>query len=174
MERMLPYAVMFSVAFSAYSFGMNDVANATGVYVTVASKLGHIPDEQAMLILAALASIGIIVGGISVGPRVINTVAYKITRLDLAMSFAAGLSNAFVVYLFSTIPYYIFGYGMPISTTYAAVGAIAGAGFAKGKRHVRINLMAKLVGMWVLTLVVTMSFTMVLFLIINSVLMPNI
>lgn len=163
MERILPYAVIFSVAFSAYSFGMNDVANATGVYVTAASKLGHIPDEYTMLILAALACVGIIIGGILIGPRVIHTVAYKITKLDLAMSFAAGLSNASVVYLFSTIPYYLFGYGMPISTTYAAVGAIAGAGMAKGKRHVRLNLMLKLVAMWILTLVVTMGVSMLVF-----------
>lgn len=174
MERVLPGAVIFSVAFSAYSFGMNDVANATGVYVTVASRLGHIPDEQAMLMLAALASVGIIMGGILVGPRVIHTVAYKITRLDLAMGFAAGLANASVVYLFSTIPYHLFGYGMPISTTYAAVGAIAGAGIAKGKQHVRLNLMIKLVAMWILTLVVTMSATMLIFWLFSPLLPTNI
>jgi PiT family inorganic phosphate transporter len=163
LERVLPYLVVFSVVFSAYSFGMNDVANATGVYVTIATKLGRIPDETAMLLLAAIAVVGIIAGGMTIGPRVINTVAYKITTLDLAMGFASGLSNASVVYLFSVIPYYIFGYGMPISTTYAAVGAIIGAGLAKGKKHLDLKLVSKLFFMWILTLIVTMIGTMAVY-----------
>ncbi len=172
LERALPYLVIFSVAFSAYSFGMNDVANATGVYVTVATKLGHIPDEIAMLILGAVASIGIIIGGLTVGPRVINTVAYRITRLDLAMGFASGLSNACVVYLFSVIPYHLFGYGMPISTTYAAVGAIVGAGIAKGRKSVEYKMIGKLFLMWILTLVVTIIATMLFFSIISLIVPP--
>ncbi|MEM1739101.1 MAG: inorganic phosphate transporter [Candidatus Methanomethylicaceae archaeon] len=148
-EKIFKIMIVFSLAFSAYSFGANDVANASGVYVTIASKLGNIPDLNAMFILALFSSLGIILGGLIFGPRVIRTLAFRITRLDLVSALAAGLANAFVVYLFTVIPYILFGYGMPISTSYAAVGAILGAGSVRKSINKIITL--KLFSYWILT-----------------------
>ena len=156
-EKALSYFLIGSLAFSAYAFGTNDIANATGVYVTIAQKLGHMPDYNAMLILAAFGSIGIAIGGLFIGPRVITTMAYKITRLDVISGFAAELSNALVVYLFSTIPYIYIGFGLPISTSLASAGSLIGVGLsAGGKENVDRETVIKLASFWVLTVPATM------------------
>jgi PiT family inorganic phosphate transporter len=141
-----------SLCFGAYSFGSNDVANATGVYITITSKLGNMPDFTTMFLLAILAGVGIVVGGNLIGPKVIETLAFRVTRLDLNTALSASISNALVVYLFTTLPYLLFGYGLPISTSYAAVGAIIGAGLAQNARSISKGVTFKLLGFWVLTI----------------------
>ncbi|MCS7098369.1 MAG: inorganic phosphate transporter [Candidatus Methanomethyliaceae archaeon] len=148
-EKFFKIMIIFALAFSAYSFGANDVANASGVYITIASKLGNMPDMNAMFILSLFSSLGIIMGGVIFGHRVIRTLAFRITRFDITSALAAGLANALVVYLFTVIPYMIFGYGMPISTSYAAVGAILGAGAARKSINKIITL--KLFSYWIFT-----------------------
>jgi len=156
-EKFLSYSLIFALAFSAYAFGTNDIANATGVYVTIAQKLGQMPDYNAMLVLAAFGSIGIAIGGYFIGPKVISTMAFKITRLDLLTGLAAELSNALVVYLFTTLPYIFIGFGLPISTSLATAGSLIGVGIAAGgKENVDKDTALRLASFWVLTVPVTM------------------
>ena len=156
-EKSLSYFLIGSLAFSAYAFGTNDIANATGVYVTIAEKLGHLPDYNAMLILAAFGSVGVAIGGLAIGPRVISTMAYKITRLDVLTGFASELSNALVVYLFTTIPYMLIGFGLPISTSLASGGSLIGVGLAAGgKENIDKETTLMLVSFWILTVPVSM------------------
>jgi len=149
-QKFFSYLLIGSLCFSAYSFGANDVANATGVYVTIASQMGHIPDSLAMVELAVFGTIGIILGAVLFGPKVIRTLAFRVTRLDLPTGLAASLSNAMVVYLFTTVPYILFGYGLPISTSYAAVGAILGASIA-AKKKLSKNTSVYLISYWLIT-----------------------
>ncbi len=151
-------------AFAAYSFGANDVANATGVYVTVTSSSFGIPDEDSMRFLALFASIFIALGGVTLGYRVVTTLAYKITRLDLRMSLAAGFANAFTVWIFTTIPYLLFGYGLPISTTYVAAGSIIGVGIARsGWRGINLKTVVFVITSWLLTLPVTAGLSIAIY-----------
>lgn len=150
LQRFFRILLIASLCFSAYSFGANDVANATGVYITIASKMGQVTDSVAMIWLAVFGTVGIVVGAFLFGPKVIRTLAFRVTRLDLPTGLAASLSNALVVYLFTTVPYILFGYGLPISTSYASVGAILGASMAARKRLSR-NTSAYLFSYWLLT-----------------------
>ncbi|MCQ5373907.1 MAG: inorganic phosphate transporter [Candidatus Methanomethylicia archaeon] len=152
-----------SLCFSAYSFGANDVANATGVYVTIAMNMGQMPDSTAMLMLAMYSSAGIIVGGFLFGPKVIRTLAFRVTRLDLKTGLSASLANALVVYLFTTVPYILFGYGLPISTSYAAVGAILGAGAARSVSSVSRGVTARLAFYWMATIPVNIVLAMAIY-----------
>ncbi len=150
LQKFFKMLIIGSLCFSAYAFGANDVANATGIYMTIASKIGQVPDSVAMFWLAIFGTIGIVLGGVIFGPRVIKTLAFKVTRLDLPAGLAASLSTALVVYIFTTVPYILLGYGLPISTSYAAVGAIMGAGLATGKRLSR-STSAYLIAYWLIT-----------------------
>jgi PiT family inorganic phosphate transporter len=154
-EDIIKSLLIFSFCFSAYAFGANDVGNATGVYVTIASKLGNMPDYNAMILLAAYGAIGIVIGGFVIGSRVIKTVAFEVCRLDVLTGLAAELSNALVVYLFTTIPYMLIGYGLPISTSYATVGSIIGAGIAKSRRSINRTVTISIAMFWVLTVPIT-------------------
>lgn len=172
MERYLKLILIGSLCFCAYSFGSNDVANATGVYITIASKLGSIPDFATMFYLAIFGGVGIVAGGFLIGPKVISTLAYRVTRFDLNSGLSASLSNALVVYLFTTIPYLIFGYGLPISTSYAAVGSIIGAGLARNASGVSRAVTAKLVSFWMITIPASAVLTMGVYFVLTHLIQP--
>lgn len=158
--------LVFALCFSAYAFGANDVGNATGVFMSIATEMPGLSPDLLLLVLALLGTVGIAVGAFTWGYRVIDTVGFKITRLDPAMGGAAELSNALSVYLFTTLPYIMFGWGMPISTTLASVGSIIGVGLAKNRETVSSGTIGRIVSAWVLTvpssaLVCALVFTVV-------------
>lgn len=146
--------VVALTAFSAYSFGANDVANATGVYVATTSKYFGIPDAETMRYLALFSSAMIALGGLVLGRRVVVTLAYRITRLDIPSAIAAGFANAFTVWVFTTVPYLLIGYGLPISTTYAAAGSIMGVAVARSRSFssIRTRSVATILLSWVATI----------------------
>jgi PiT family inorganic phosphate transporter len=162
MEQVVRYSLIGALAFSAYSFGANDVGNATGVYVSVTEEFVGLPTAETMLLLAALGSAGIALGGFTWGYRVIRTVGYSITRLTLTSGLAAELSNALVVWSFTTVPYVLFGWGLPISTTHSSVGAIIGVGLVTGLKTMGPRVIVKIVLTWVLTIpcVILISWSM--------------
>jgi len=159
-QRIVEVLTALAVAWDGYSFGANDVANATGVYVAVVGGtalaryiLGLGISES--LFLALYGAIFITLGGVVMGWRVVDTVGYKITRLDPVGGLTEALSSALVVWTFTTIPYMIFGYGIPISTTYASVAAVFGIGIVKSKslrRGLNVKLTLLIILSWVLTL----------------------
>jgi len=76
------------------------------------------------------------------------------------------------------IPYMIFGYGMPVSTSLASIGALVGVGFASyGSSGINKKTVAALSMGWVATIFVTMFLTYVLYSvsypIIGSIIKPN-
>ncbi len=160
-KRGLPSVLKLALCYSAYAFGMNDIANATGVYVTVAMMvLGRPPEYSVMLLLAVLGSLGIAIGGFLLGPKVIETVAFRITRLNPVSGTAAEVSNALVVHLFTIVPYALLGYGMPISTSLASVGALVGVGFAcYGSSGINRRTVTVLFSSWVATILITAVLT---------------
>lgn len=168
-ESILSKLLIGALIFSAYSFGVNDIANATGVYVTIAEKMGQMPDYNAMLLLAAMGSVGIAIGGYLIGPKVIETMAFKVTRLDLIKGISAELSNALVVYLFSTIPYIFIGFGLPISTSLATAGSLIGVGLsAGGVAGVDKYMVFKLTFFWILTVFVTMGLSALIYIFLRN------
>ncbi len=173
-DRIFKYLLIFALMFSAYSFGANDVGNATGVYVMFlkfsdASIRGV--DIATAVMLATVGAFGIILGGFTVGRKVITTVAFKITRLDLISGVAGELANAFVVWLFTTVPYILFGYGMPISTTHSSVSAIIGVGLVKGGlRAVNKLIILKIVASWFLTVPLSAGIALSLRILIHNIL----
>lgn len=154
-----------SLCYSAYAFGANDIANATGVYFTVTRiALDSAPESSVMFLLAGLGTLGIIIGGFWLGPRVIATVAFKITRLNVVTGTAAEVANALVVHLFTIVPYMLFGYGMPISTSIASVCSLVGVGLAsRGSAGINKRTVAILFSSWFATILITALLTFVVY-----------
>ncbi|MEM2507808.1 MAG: inorganic phosphate transporter [Candidatus Hadarchaeales archaeon] len=152
-EGSLAFLLILSLSFSAFAFGANDLANATGVFVTPTEILTGKPTLTTMLILAILGSIFIALGGFTWGPKVIATAAYRITKLDPLMGFSAELSNALCVFLFTTVPAWLTGFGIPISTTHSSVGSIIGVGLAAGGfGSIHRGTTGKILAFWALTI----------------------
>jgi len=104
------------------------------------------------------------IGGFLLGARVIGTVAFRITRLDPVSGFAAELANAFVVHMFTTIPYMLIGYGIPISTSIAGVGSVIGVGLAMYRSAgVNKRTVLKLFMAWIGTVTITAAASYILY-----------
>ena len=161
----LSYLLIIALCFSAFAFGANDMANATGVFVTPIQKLmGGPPALWVMFLLAALGAAGIAIGGFTWGYRVINTAAYQVTRLDPLSGAAAEYSNAITVFLFTVVPTLLMGFGIPISTTHSSIGSIIGVGLAmRGLRGVSMKTTGKIFVFWVLTIPAVALISMSLF-----------
>ena len=159
-ERM-PTVLKVALCYSAYAFGSNDIANATGVYVSVTKiALGSLPEGKVMLLLATLGSIGVVIGGFWMGPRVIETVAFRIVKLSVISGTSAEISNALVIHMFVTIPYFLIGYGLPVSSSLANVGALVGAGYASmGSTGINKRTVARLILSWICSVCVTALIT---------------
>jgi phosphate/sulfate permease len=162
---MMPTLIKVALCYSAYAFGANDISNATGVYVTVTQMvMGSPPEGRVMFLLSVFGSIGVIIGGLWLGPKVIETVAFNIIRLNIESGTAAEITNAFVVHLFVTLPYMLIGYGLPISTSLANIGALVGVGFANyGSSGINKRTVSLLLLCWVASVVVTAMVTYILY-----------
>lgn len=169
-DRAVRYMLVGVVCFTAYSFGANDVANAVGVFDAITERsLGATPQASAF-ILSLIGAIGIILGGVTYGHRVISTVGFRITKLSPVSAFAAQFSMALTVLLFTTVPDMLFGYGMPISTTHSIVGAVIGVGLARGSKSVDKVIVAHVLASWALTVPVAATLATVIYLALKVVL----
>lgn len=137
----LKILVVVSGCYAAYSLGANNIGNVTGLIA--GAKDIAIP----MVVAALIGGIAIMVGVITWGGKVIETVGKGMTVIDPAMAFSAQLSTALVLHIYSMV-------GMPTSASHAIIGAIIGVGFVKGMRTVNMKLAQKIVIAWVLTPVV--------------------
>ncbi|MEM1701980.1 MAG: inorganic phosphate transporter [Desulfurococcaceae archaeon] len=155
-EKLVTYLATLFVFFSGYSFGANDVANATGVYVAIIGS--NIGESYSTIALALYAAIFIAMGGLVMGKYVVETIGYRITRLDSIGALSSSLISAFSTWLFTTIPYALFGFGIPVSTTYITVASVIGVGVAKyggRKGGLNLKLVALIISSWIFTLPVT-------------------
>ena len=126
----------------AFSHGANDVANAVAPVGVVLALAWRNVDAVYLL---ALGGLGIAIGIITWGYKVIKTVGGRITALTNTRGFAIDFSAATVVLVASKL-------GMPISTTHTVVGAVIGVGLARGLDAVDLSVIKKIIYSWLLTL----------------------
>jgi PiT family inorganic phosphate transporter len=137
-----------SAALLSFAHGANDVSNAVGplsaiVRVSIGQPLGeNAPPPLWVMLIGAL---GISVGLLLFGPRLIRLVGEQITKLNPMRAYCVALSTAFTVIVASWL-------GLPVSTTHIAVGAVFGVGFFREwyTRHSkrRIEYMRRKAEVW--------------------------
>jgi len=143
----------------AFSHGANDVANAIGpvaAIVPLASSGEMSPTAQIPFYLLALGGIGITVGCLTWGRRVMRTVGGKITSLTNTRGFSVDFSAATTVLVASKL-------GLPVSTSHTVVGAVIGVGLARGLEAVDLSIIKKIVVSWLLTLPVAAGTSIAIF-----------
>ena len=138
-----------TACYVAISQGANDVANAIGpvaaIYGIAKGTYASSGSSVVPLWLLGMGGVGIAVGIVCLGHKVMNTVGKRITKLTNTRGFAVAFGAATTVLLASNL-------GMPASTTHAAVGAVVGVGVARGFSAVDFRVLYKIVLYWVLTL----------------------
>lgn len=117
-----------SAALLSFAHGANDVANAVGplaAIVSTATTGVTSPDRVELPFWVLLiGALGIAIGLALFGPKLIRTVGEKITKMDAIRAFCVALSAAITVLVASA-------FGMPISSTHTAIGAIFGVGYLR-------------------------------------------
>ena len=125
--KMFTIPLIFSAALLSFAHGSNDVANAVGPLAAIVNAVtaGEIVGKAALpLWVLAIGAIGISVGLVLFGPKIIKIVGEKITKLDQIRAFCVALSASITVIVAS-------GLGLPVSSTHIAIGAIFGVGFMR-------------------------------------------
>ena len=148
-ERIFGVLMILTACAMAFAHGSNDVANAIGPVAAVVSIVqsgGEVASKAALpLWVLGLGGIGIVLGLVMYGKRVIETVGNQITELTPSRGFAATLAAATTVVLAS-------GTGLPISTTHTLVGAILGVGLARGMAALNLTVIRNIFMSWIVTL----------------------
>jgi len=148
-EGIFAILMIFTASAMAFAHGSNDVANAIGPLAAIASVIesgGTIASKSALPgWILLLGGIGIVVGLVTYGARVMKTIGTKITELTPSRGFAAELAAAATVVFASTL-------GLPISTTHTLVGAVLGVGLARGLSALNIKMVGQIFASWVVTL----------------------
>jgi PiT family inorganic phosphate transporter len=120
-------------AAASFTMGGNDVANATGALV-----MTHTFNVWAA---GLLGGVGLLVGVLTWGRPLLQTVAFDIVRVDLPMATAAQLVQALVVLAAVSV-------GLFTSMNQALVGAMTGAGLARGAERIRWATVRNIVTGW--------------------------
>ncbi|TCU37266.1 inorganic phosphate transporter [Rhizobium azibense] len=118
------FPLIGSAALLSFAHGANDVSNAIGplsAIVRSTSSLASGGDAPPLWVML-IGALGISVGLLLFGPRLISLVGDQITRLNPMRAYCVALSTAFTVIVASW-------FGLPVSTTHIAVGAVFGVGF---------------------------------------------
>ncbi len=143
LNKVLRMAVISASAFAAYSIGANTVGNATGLIYAVIGEGAEsfVWDPQ---LIGLFGGVALSVGVITYSQRVMKTVGRGITGLSANTAFAAQFGAALTVWLFVQI-------GVPVSSSQAIVGGVAGVGLVKGTAAVSKKKLGEIVTAWVLT-----------------------
>jgi len=148
----------------AFSHGANDVANAIAPVAAIIplangemSLTAGIPTE-----LLALGGIGIALGCMTWGRRVMKTVGGRITSLTNTRGFSVDFAAATTVLVASKL-------GLPISTSHTVVGAVIGVGLARGLEAVDLSVIKKIVVSWLLTVPIAAATSAVIFICLRAI-----
>jgi len=147
-EKVFGVLMIFTACAMAFAHGSNDVANAVGPLAAVVgiAESGEVAQKSMMPSwILLLGGIGIVVGLVTYGHKVIATVGTGITELTPSRGFAATLAAATTVVIAS-------GTGLPISTTHTLVGAVLGVGLARGIASLNLNVVRTIFLSWIVTL----------------------
>ncbi|WP_455366770.1 inorganic phosphate transporter [Kaarinaea lacus] len=165
-EKVFSVLMIATACAMAFAHGSNDVANAIGPLAAIVSIVEHggqVAQKSALPVwILLLGGMGIIIGLLTYGHKVIATVGSGITQLTPTSGFSATLAAATTVVLAS-------GTGLPISTTHTLVGAVLGVGLARGIAALNLNVVKTIFMSWIITLPAGALLSILFFLILRAV-----
>ncbi len=140
--------IILSGCYVAYSWGANDVANATGLI----AGTGILSTNMSVVFGGLAIALGIITWGY----KVIETIGSEITHLLPIMALSAQLASAINVHLYTV-------FGIPVSTSHSIVGAICGVGLVRGSRVLNFRIMKDMIICWLATPFVSGAISFIIF-----------
>ncbi|WP_296934335.1 inorganic phosphate transporter [uncultured Marinobacter sp.] len=126
-NSLFTWPLIFAAALLSFAHGANDVANAIGPLAAINDALSAdsvVMSASIPMWVMMVGALGLAVGLMLFGPRLIKTVGSEITELDKTRAFCIALSAALTVILASQL-------GLPVSSTHIAIGGVFGVGFLR-------------------------------------------
>jgi PiT family inorganic phosphate transporter len=126
-NRLFTIPLIGAAALLSFAHGANDVANAVGPLAAINEAVLHggVATKAAIpLWVMLVGAIGIALGLALYGPKLIRTVGSEITELDQSRAFCIAMAAAITVIIATQ-------FGLPVSSTHIAVGAVFGVGFLR-------------------------------------------
>ena len=163
-ESMFSILMAFTACAMVFAHGSNDVAIAMGPVSAVISVLhnhGHIVGESPSWIIW-LGCLGVVLGLIMYGKKVIVTVGSEITALTPSRAFAATLAGASTVIVSTST-------GIPVSATQTLVGGVLGVGLARGIGALNTAVIRNIFLSWIVTIPAAAALNIVFFYIMKSI-----
>jgi PiT family inorganic phosphate transporter len=134
-SNVLRVALIAAGAGASFVMGSNDVANATGSLVATRTLSPYLA--------GVLGGAGLAIGVLTWGKPLLERIAFEIVRLDRAMAAAAQAVQAIVVIT-------AVSFGLFTSMNQALVGAMSGAGRARGREVVSRQVLTGIIRGWFL------------------------
>lgn len=138
LKKLFGAPLVLSAALLSFAHGANDVANAVGplaAIVHATQEGGFAAKVEIPLWVMVIGAIGISVGLVLFGPKLIHMVGTQITKLNAMRAYCVALSAAITVIAASWL-------GLPVSSTHIAVGGVFGVGFYREWEAERRRLLA--------------------------------
>jgi PiT family inorganic phosphate transporter len=136
---------LVSAAAFSLSHGSNDAQKTAGLITGVLFTSRIIPAFEIPKWVLMASYTAIALGTLSGGWRIVRTMGARLTKLKPRSGFCAETGAAGAVLLATH-------FGLPVSTTHAIAGAIAGVGSINRLKAVRWGIATNIVGAWILTI----------------------
>jgi PiT family inorganic phosphate transporter len=146
-EEVFSPLVVISSCTVAFAHGSNDVANAIGPLAAVFDILQSGTVQMKVAVptwILMLGGVGLVLGLITFGHRVLETVGKKITEITPSRGVAAGVAATLTVLVCTRMK-------LPVSTTHTLVGAVIGIGLARGIGGIDRGVAKKIFTSWIIT-----------------------
>jgi len=117
--------LVLSAGLLSFAHGANDVANAVGPLAAIVHAVAEGDASESVAIplwVMLIGAVGLSVGLILFGPKLIRMVGSEITKLNAMRAWCVALAAAITVIIASWL-------GLPVSSTHIAIGGIFGVGF---------------------------------------------
>jgi PiT family inorganic phosphate transporter len=162
-ENMFSVLMAFTACAMVFAHGSNDVAIAVGPVAGIISLVesGH-PMHDGWLFsgITLFGCLGVILGLVMYGRKVIATVGSAITTLTPSRAFAATLAAASTVVISTST-------GIPVSATQTLVGAVFGVGLARGIDALNLAVIRNIFMSWIITIPAAAGLATLFFLILK-------
>lgn len=147
--------------FMAFSFGANDVSNATAPLALILSTLEHDYPIESTFLSLIISAFGLSTGIIMWGERVAETIGERITLLSPVSAFSTQFATSISMIIFTALK-------LPASTSISIVGSVIGVGLARGLKTVSFKTVIKIFLMWILLIPATILTSYIIFISIRA------
>jgi len=165
-EKVFSILMGLTACAMVFAHGSNDVAIAVG---PIAAIFGIIHSGELLNAstpipswIVALGAFGVVIGFLTYGRKVIETVGSGITALTPSRAFCATLAAATTVIVSTST-------GIPVSATQTLVGAVLGVGLARGIGALNLTVIRNIFTSWIITIPAAAGICIVFFFLLKAI-----